>query len=188
MYHILQEFYTLFLTRFRIYKIASLPWTKMTSKDDIKGLVSLKFLRPCLTPIPPLLSSDGEGIRGYILNKYHITYSLRRMTHHKKNRHEKFSAESTRFEFLDNWPPPPTHSPPQSRWFLKGGRRLFLEYVTCDLNDLSYVFEMQYVSCVYSICACAYPLKVCAFSSLKLQYTEMTYHGHGDFNLNEFCF
>ncbi len=44
--HILQEFYTLFLTRFRTYKIASPPLTKMTSKDDIEGLVSLKFLRP----------------------------------------------------------------------------------------------------------------------------------------------
>ncbi len=39
--HILQEFYTLFLTRFRTYKIALPPQTKMTSKDDIKGLVSL---------------------------------------------------------------------------------------------------------------------------------------------------
>jgi hypothetical protein len=38
--------YTLFLTRFRTYKIASPPQTKMTSEDDIKGLVSLKFLRP----------------------------------------------------------------------------------------------------------------------------------------------
>ena len=46
--HILQEFYTLFLTRFRTYKIASPPQTKMTSKDDIKGLMSLKFLRLCL--------------------------------------------------------------------------------------------------------------------------------------------
>ena len=45
--HFLQEFYTLFLTSFRTYKIASPPQTKMTSKDDIKGLVSLKFLRPC---------------------------------------------------------------------------------------------------------------------------------------------
>ncbi len=44
--HILQEFYTLFLTRFRTYKIASPPQTKMTSKDDSMGLVSLKFLRP----------------------------------------------------------------------------------------------------------------------------------------------
>ncbi len=44
--HILQEFYTLFLTGFRNYKIASPPLTKMTSKDDSKGLVSLKFLRP----------------------------------------------------------------------------------------------------------------------------------------------
>jgi hypothetical protein len=33
--HILQEFYTLFLTRFRTYKIATPPQTKMTSKDDI---------------------------------------------------------------------------------------------------------------------------------------------------------
>ncbi len=47
--HIQQEFYTLFLTRFRTYKIASPPQTKMISKDDIKGLVSLKFLRPYLT-------------------------------------------------------------------------------------------------------------------------------------------
>ncbi len=39
--HILQEFYTLFLTRFRTYKIVSTPQTKMTSKDDIKGLASL---------------------------------------------------------------------------------------------------------------------------------------------------
>jgi hypothetical protein len=46
--HILQEFYTLFLTRFKTYKIVSPPQTKMTSKDDIKGLVSLKFLRPWL--------------------------------------------------------------------------------------------------------------------------------------------
>jgi hypothetical protein len=36
--HTLQEFYTLFLTRFRTYKIASPP-KKKTSKDDIKGLV-----------------------------------------------------------------------------------------------------------------------------------------------------
>jgi hypothetical protein len=33
--HILQEFYTLFLTRFRTYKIATPPHTKVTSKDDI---------------------------------------------------------------------------------------------------------------------------------------------------------
>ncbi len=42
--HILQDFYTPFLTRFRTYKIASPPQTIMTSKDDIKGFVSLKFL------------------------------------------------------------------------------------------------------------------------------------------------
>jgi hypothetical protein len=33
--NILQEFNTLFLTRFRTYKIATPPQTKMTSKDDI---------------------------------------------------------------------------------------------------------------------------------------------------------
>jgi hypothetical protein len=44
--HILKEFYTLFLTRFRTYKIASPPQTKMTCKDDIEVLVSLTFLRP----------------------------------------------------------------------------------------------------------------------------------------------
>ncbi len=47
--HILHKFYTLFLTRFRTYKIVSPPQTKMTSKDDIKGLVSLKFLCPWCT-------------------------------------------------------------------------------------------------------------------------------------------
>jgi hypothetical protein len=52
--NILQEFYTLFLTRFRTYKIASPSLTKMTSKDDIKGLVSLKFLRPWPSSSPPL--------------------------------------------------------------------------------------------------------------------------------------
>jgi hypothetical protein len=46
--HILQEFNTIFLTRFRTYKIATPPQTKMTSKDDIWGLVSLKYLRPCV--------------------------------------------------------------------------------------------------------------------------------------------
>ncbi len=55
--HILQEFYTLFLTRFRTYKIATPPQTKMTSKDDINGFVSLKFLRLCMY----LLFIDFQG-------------------------------------------------------------------------------------------------------------------------------
>jgi hypothetical protein len=38
---ILQEFYTLFLTRLRTYKIALPPQTNMTGKADIKGLVYL---------------------------------------------------------------------------------------------------------------------------------------------------
>ncbi len=66
----LQEFYTLFLTRFKTYKIASPPQTKMTSKDDIKGLVSLKFLRPWGKPMsllfqnidPPPPSQPGECV------------------------------------------------------------------------------------------------------------------------------
>ncbi len=46
--HILQEFYTLFWPHLEPTKLLHHPQTKMTSKDDIKGLVSLKFLRPCL--------------------------------------------------------------------------------------------------------------------------------------------
>jgi hypothetical protein len=52
--HCLQEFYTLFLTKLRTYQIASPPHTKMTSKDDIKGLVSLKVPSPML-PIIDML-------------------------------------------------------------------------------------------------------------------------------------
>jgi hypothetical protein len=50
--HILQEFYTLFLTRLRAYKIASPPQTKMTSNDDIKGLVKVpsSMIGPILAP------------------------------------------------------------------------------------------------------------------------------------------
>jgi hypothetical protein len=33
--HNLQEFYTLFLVRFRTYRITSQPQTKITSQDDI---------------------------------------------------------------------------------------------------------------------------------------------------------
>ncbi len=40
---------------------------KMTSEDDIKGLVSLKFLRPCFT-----LSADLYTVQ-YIQNVTHIT-------------------------------------------------------------------------------------------------------------------
>ncbi len=58
--HILQ-FYTLFLTRFRTYKIASPTQTKMTSKDDIKGLVSLKFLRSWWSRTHSLITSHGRN-------------------------------------------------------------------------------------------------------------------------------
>ena len=44
---ILQEFYTLFLARFRTYKLLHHP-KQMTSEDDIKGLVSLSsFVHDC---------------------------------------------------------------------------------------------------------------------------------------------
>ncbi len=56
------------LTRFKIYKVASPPQTKMTSKDDIKGLVSLKFLRPC-----PSLSFPGPVGRRVIKVYYMYT-------------------------------------------------------------------------------------------------------------------
>jgi hypothetical protein len=38
------------LTRFRTYKIDTPPQTKVTSKDNIKGFVALKFLRLCFHP------------------------------------------------------------------------------------------------------------------------------------------
>ncbi len=66
--YILQEFYTLFLTRLRTYKIASPPRTKMTSKDDVWGLVSLKFLRPWCDG---LLSRE----RGPAANNLEISYA-----------------------------------------------------------------------------------------------------------------
>ncbi len=40
-----RSFTLCFWPDFRTYKIATPPQTKMTSKDDIKGFVSLKFLR-----------------------------------------------------------------------------------------------------------------------------------------------
>jgi hypothetical protein len=45
VYHILLEFYTLFLTRFRTYQIASPPQTKWPGKTTLR-MISLKFLRP----------------------------------------------------------------------------------------------------------------------------------------------
>jgi hypothetical protein len=71
--HILQEFYTLFLTRFRTYKIASPPQIKMTSKEDIKGLGSLKFFRPWV-PVKIGLEYWVRKI-GYISRSWHCIYS-----------------------------------------------------------------------------------------------------------------
>jgi len=57
--HILQEFYTLSLTRFRTYQNCCTTPNKMTSENDIKGLVSLKFLHPWETP-----TSDSQSYSG----------------------------------------------------------------------------------------------------------------------------
>ncbi len=77
--HILQEFYTLFLTRFRTYKIASPPQTKMTSKDDIKGLMSLKFLHPCRVPLGTVILACG-----LVVNTYYNVVELHNFCCHKK--------------------------------------------------------------------------------------------------------
>jgi hypothetical protein len=37
---------------------------KMTSEDDIKGLVSLKFLRPCIAPSYESKCGGREGVGG----------------------------------------------------------------------------------------------------------------------------
>ncbi len=80
--HNLQEFYTLFLTRFRTYKIASSTQTKKTSKDDIKGLVSIKFLRLCeggMQPVQPLSpralwAPSNKAIPAVSVHKEEITF------------------------------------------------------------------------------------------------------------------
>jgi hypothetical protein len=74
--HILQEFYTLFLTRFRTCKIASPPPTKVTRKDDIYGLVSLKLLRQC-----PLWYMIYDSTVGYFVPEcYHLFFFFKRQT------------------------------------------------------------------------------------------------------------
>jgi hypothetical protein len=72
--HILQEFYTLFVTRFRTCKIASPPQTKVTRKDDIKGLVSSKFLRPWFTP--SILENKYHVRRGEIEREARASYKI----------------------------------------------------------------------------------------------------------------
>jgi hypothetical protein len=69
------EFYTLFLTRFRTYNIASPPQTKMTSKDDIKGSV---FLRPWLLVLSGLLTKHVHCTLFSVQfsNLYIIVYEL----------------------------------------------------------------------------------------------------------------
>ncbi len=49
------------MTRFRTYKIATPPETKVTSKDDIKGFVSLKFLRLWYRETHEIFSFKGEN-------------------------------------------------------------------------------------------------------------------------------
>jgi hypothetical protein len=57
--HILEEFNTLFLTRFRTYKIATPPQTKMTNKDDM--VYTFLGLRGVAEPPPPPELRRGEG-------------------------------------------------------------------------------------------------------------------------------
>ncbi len=54
--HILQEFNTLHLTRFRTCKIATPPETKTPVKTTFRDgvMVSLQFLRPCPSPSLPI--------------------------------------------------------------------------------------------------------------------------------------
>jgi hypothetical protein len=79
--HILQEFNTLFLTRFRTYKIASPPQTKMTSKDDIKGMVSSKLLRPCLVWAQQQLLPPPEPLASQLLLQLDLPQTLRDLSH-----------------------------------------------------------------------------------------------------------
>jgi hypothetical protein len=65
--HILQEFYALFLTRFRTYKIASPPKAKKTSKDDIYGWVFFKVPSSMFGPPgPPPPQSPTSITEGYL--------------------------------------------------------------------------------------------------------------------------
>ncbi len=66
LHHILQEFNIKFLTRFRTYKIATPPQTKMTIKDDIQGMVSLKFLHPSVFPTGPTCCCTCPGPKSMI--------------------------------------------------------------------------------------------------------------------------
>ncbi len=87
------ETFTLFLTRFRIYKIASPPQTKITNKDYIKGLATTSC--PC-TITPHLcrqhwthirrtihcwnkkLSTSSEGLKCLLFRRRPITMATRR--------------------------------------------------------------------------------------------------------------
>jgi hypothetical protein len=107
--HILQEFNqnTLFLTRFRTYKITSPPQTKMTSKDDIKGLVSLKFLLPCTRVKARRIKPSGREATPLTRTGESLT---RAATPHQKRR--KLPASNTQTTSEEDWRPPmaPTHT------------------------------------------------------------------------------
>ncbi len=132
--HILQEFYTLFLSRFRTYKITSPPQTKMTSKDDIKGLVSLKFLRPWLGHYwsakmdvslwPPVRNKDSESL---LLVLFHRTDS------------EHFSLPRNGFgtDFRE-------FSVPWNRWNSVGTNHLFRLFRLPQNNFLSEIANPSY--------------------------------------------
>ncbi len=123
--HILQEIYTLFLTRFRTYKIASPHQTKWPVKTSWRDLVSLKFFRPCPTPyqyhphhtpnVPKLAFPAGSG---GLRNCFHLWGLFKRGYTTQRMRWERGGKPIP--------PPPPTNLStytPQQR------RDLFLIWV-----------------------------------------------------------
>ena len=50
-------------------QIVSPPLTKVTSKDDIKGLVSLKFLHPCISCMQRQLLMGGPEISAVLIGQ-----------------------------------------------------------------------------------------------------------------------
>ncbi len=74
--HILQEFNTPFLTRFRTYKISMPPQTKMTSKDNIRGLVSLKSMKTSIAKKEIYVSSLAQSDCSHSTSWVPVNHSL----------------------------------------------------------------------------------------------------------------
>ncbi len=92
--HILQEFYTLLLTRFRTYQIASPPQTKWPLKTTLRGLVPLKFLRTWLYSIECDMGERGGGGKRSVwipscINFTSSLFKLYNNTHRSRDGHWK---------------------------------------------------------------------------------------------------